>query len=215
MKPRKDRQHSAILPHADTPIRRHDSPDTPIRRPISLGRYADALCLVILSIPSLYILWRLPPLWRDSDGFNEIASTFAPKGIIHWLPAYCLGGRLIVFGGSILGSLIGGHGLPYLSISITPLNDAGVYSLIVFQHVFLVLSLFYAVTALSDRLPFQVLFALCLALTPWLYIFAHCIGSEAFSNALVVLIAASGLRCLTAAELTKKSVLCFFGLLLV
>jgi hypothetical protein len=171
--------------------------------------------LLILSIPSLYLLARLPPLWRDSDGFNEIASTFAPKGIIHWLPAYCLGGRLIVFGGSILGSLIGGHGLPYLSISITPLNDAGVYSLIVFQHVFLVLSLFYAVTALSDRLPFQVLFALCLALTPWLYIFAHCIGSEAFSNALVVLIAASGLRCLTAAELTKKRVLCFFGLLLV
>jgi hypothetical protein len=177
----------------------------------NLGR---GVLLLILSIPSLYLLSRLPPLWRDSDGFNEIASTFAPKGIIHWLPGYCLGGRLIVFGGSILGSLIGGHGLPYLSISITPLNDAGIYSLIVFQHVFLVLSLFYGITTISDRLPFQVLLAVCFALTPWLYIFAHCIGSEAFSDALVILIAASGLRCAKARELTRKNVLIFFGLLL-
>jgi hypothetical protein len=151
MKPRKYRQHSAKHPNADTPTRRHDSPDPPTRRPISLGRYADALCLLILSIPSFYILWRLPPLWRDSDGFNEIASTFAPKGIIHWLPGYCLGGRLIVFFGSIVGSLLGGHGIPHLSISITPLSDAGILTLLVVQHAFLIFSLFYAVRMLSDH----------------------------------------------------------------
>jgi hypothetical protein len=38
--------------------------------------------IAILILPSLYLLLTLPPLWRDSDGFNEIASTFAPKGII-------------------------------------------------------------------------------------------------------------------------------------
>src|SRR5208283_5720606 len=113
------------------------------------------ILLLILSLPSIYVLLTLPPLWRDSDGFNEVASTFAPKGIIHWLPAYCLGGRSIVFGGSILGSLLTGHGLPYLSISITPLNDAGLYSLIVCQHILLVFSLFRAVTVLSDRFSLQ------------------------------------------------------------
>jgi len=184
-------------------------PDHLTRRNLRHG-----VLLLILAIPSLYLLLRLPPLWRDSDGFNEIASTFAPKGIIHWLPAYCLGGRLIAFGGSILGSLLTGHGLPYLSISITPLNDAGVYSLIVSQHVLLVLSLFRAVTVLSDRFPLRVLFALGFALTPWLYIFAHCVGSEAFSNAFVILIVAAGFNCLSTADLTRGKVLGYFGLLL-
>src|ERR1700736_5189487 len=86
-----------------------------------IRRFATALPLLILSIPSLYTLLTLPPLWRDSDGFNEIASTFAPKGIIHWLPGYCFGGRLLVCAASIVGSLLGGHGIPYFSISITPL----------------------------------------------------------------------------------------------
>ena len=156
----------------------------------------------------------LPPLWRDSDGFNEIASTFAPKGIIHWLPGYCLGGRLIVFAGSIVGSLLGGHGIPYLSISITPLNDAGIYTLVVVQHLFLVLSLFYAVRTLSDHFPMRILFAVFFALTPWVYIYANCIGSEAFSNPLVYLIAACGWNCLRRAELSRRKVLIYFGLLL-
>jgi hypothetical protein len=158
-------------------------------------------------------LLTLPPLWRDSDGFNEIASTFAPKGIIHWLPGYCLGGRLIVFAGGILGSLLSGHGLPYLSISITPLNDAGIYTLVLIQHLFLILSLLYAVNTLSDHYKAKVIFALIFAITPWLYIYANCIGSEAFSNPLVYLVVAYGWRCLRAAELHGRKVFSYFGLL--
>jgi hypothetical protein len=174
----------------------------------------QGLLLLILSIPSFYILLTLPPLWRDSDGFNEIASTFAPKGIIHWLPGYCLGGRLIVFAGSIVGSLWSGHGLPYLSISITPLNDVGIYTLVVVQHLFLVLALFYAVRTLSDQFRIRILFALVFALTPWVYLYANCIGSEAFSNPLVYLVAACGWDCLKRVELSRRPALIYFGLLL-
>jgi hypothetical protein len=181
---------------------------------ISKARIRNGVLILILSIPSLYLLLSLPPLWRDSDGFNEIASTFAPKGIIHWLPVYCFGGRLIVFGGSIAGSLLSGHGLPYLSISITPLNDAGVYTLIIVQHIFLILALFCAATAFTDRYAMQVVFAISFALTPWLYIFANCIGSEAFSNPLVILLAAHGFKCLAGPVLTRRNVLVLFGLLL-
>src|SRR6202048_637843 len=133
------------------------------------------ILLLILALPSIYVLLTLPPLWRDSDGFNEVASTFAPKGIIHWLPGYCLGARLILLGAGIVGSLLGGHGIPYLSISITPLNNVGIYTLIVVQHLFLVLSLSYAVRTLSDHFQWRVIFAVIFALTPWLYIFANCI----------------------------------------
>jgi hypothetical protein len=174
----------------------------------------NGVLILIVAIPSLYLLLSLPPLWRDSDGFNEIASTFAPKGIIHWLPVYCLGGRLVVFGGSILGSLLSGHGLPYLSISMTPLNDVGVYTLIIVQHIFLIFALFSATTTFTDRYGMQIVFATSFALTPWLYIFANCIGSEAFSNLLVILIAAHGFKCLAAPTLTRRNALILFGLLL-
>ena len=190
---------------ADTPTSRYVFPSV---------RLEEGVLLLILSIPSLYVLWILPPLWRDSDGFNEIASTFAPKGIIHWLPGYCLGGRLIVFAGSVIDSLLRGHGIPYLSISITPLSDAGIYTLIVVQHLFLILSLFYAVRTASDHFQLRVLFAGFFALTPWIYVYANCIGSEAFSNPLVYLVAAWGWNCLRAAELNRRKVIIYFGLLL-
>jgi hypothetical protein len=174
----------------------------------------QGVLLLILSIPSLYIFLTIPPLWRDDDAFNEIVSTFAPKGIIHYLPGYCLGGRLIVSAGSIVASLLGGHGIPHLSINATPLSDAGICTLIVVQHLFLILSLFYAVTKLSDRFPIRVLIALVLALTPWVYVYANCIGSEGFSNPLVYLICACGWRLLRTAELNRSKVLFYFGLLL-
>src|SRR6202035_1285420 len=79
----------------------------------------DLVWIIVLVIPSLYVLFTLPPLWRDTDGFNEIASTFAPKGIIHWLPGYCFGGRLLVCAASIARSLRGGPGIPYFLIIYT------------------------------------------------------------------------------------------------
>jgi hypothetical protein len=171
------------------------------------------IILLILSLPSIYVLLTLPPLWRDSDGFNEVASTFAPKGIIHWLPGYCLGARLILLGAGIVGSLLGGHGIPYLSISITPLNNVGIYTLIVVQHLFLVFSLLCGVNTFSSHFLLRAVFSAFLALTPWIYIYANCIGSEAFSNPLVYLILAYGWKCLRANEFSRERVLLYFVLL--
>jgi hypothetical protein len=156
----------------------------------------------------------LPPLWRDEDAFNEIASTFAPRGIVHYLPGYCLVGRLIVFAGSIVGSLLAGQGIPHCSIDITPLNDAGIYTLLVVQHLFLIVALFYAVRSLSDHFLLRIVFAVFLALTPWAYVYANCIGSEAFSNPLVYVIAVFGWNCLRVAELNRRRVIVYFGLVL-
>jgi hypothetical protein len=171
------------------------------------------ILLLILSLPSIYVLLTLPPLWRDSDGFNEVASTFAPKGIIHWLPGYCLGARLILLGAGIVGSLLEGHGIPYLSISITPLNNVGIYTLIVVQHLFLVFSLFYVVSTLSSHYLLRAVFSTFLALTPWVYVYANCVGSEAFSNPLIYLISAYGWKCLRANEFSRERVLLYFVLL--
>src|ERR1700730_13135732 len=89
---------------------------------IGIRGRVDWALLMILFLPSIYLLRVVPPLWRDSDGFNQIASTCAPKGIIHWLLGYCLCGRLVVIVAGIAGNLLQGHGFPPLSISITPLG---------------------------------------------------------------------------------------------
>jgi hypothetical protein len=60
----------------------------------------------------------------------------------------------------------------------------------------------------------RVLFAVVFTLTPWVYIYANCIGSEAFSNPLVYLIAACGWNCLRARELDKRKIVLYFGMLL-
>jgi hypothetical protein len=175
----------------------------------------DWVLLLVLSLPSIYLLRTAPPLWRDSDGFNEIASTFAPKGIIHWLPGYCLCGRLVVIIAGIAGDLLQGKGLPPLSISITPLNDFGVYTLIVLQHLLLVFSLYYFVRTITDRPSARILCVAFFALTPWIYVYANCIGSEAFSNPLIFLVAASGWTCLKAPEIRKKNLLPYLAVLVV
>ena len=174
----------------------------------------DLIWIVVLVVPSLYILFTLPPLWRDTDGFNEIASTFAPKGIIHWLPGYCFVGRLLMILAGIIGSLVSGHGLPYLSIGTPELSDVGIHSLLVIQHLFLIYSLFFVIRTITNLFLLRLLFAIFFALTPWLYLFAQCVGTEAFSNPLVCLIAGYGWICLRTPELQLRRLIPFFLLLL-
>jgi hypothetical protein len=174
----------------------------------------DLIWIVVLVLPSLYVLFTLPPLWRDTDGFNEIASTFAPKGIIHWLPGYCFVGRLLMILAGAVGSLVSGHGLPYLSIGTPELSDIGIYSLLIVQHLFLIYSLFFVVRTVTNLFFLRLLFAFFFALTPWLYLFAQCIGTEAFSNPLVCLIAGYGWICVRTPDLQLRRLILFFLLLL-
>ena len=174
----------------------------------------DLIWIVVLVLPSLYVLFTLPPLWRDTDGFNEIASTFAPKGIIHWLPGYCFVGRLLMIFAGAVGSLVSGHRLPYLSIGTPELSDIGIYSLLVVQHFFLIYSLFFVVRTVTNLFFLRLLFAFFFALTPWLYLFAQCIGTEAFSNPLVCLIAGYGWICVRTPDLQLRRLILFFLVLL-
>jgi hypothetical protein len=177
-------------------------------------RAQDLVWIAVLVLPSLYILAVLPPLWRDTDGFNEVASTFAPKGIIHWLPGYCFFGRLVMIVGGIAGSLLTGHGMPYLSIGTPELSDIGVYFLLLVQHFFLIYSLMFVIRSTTDRFFLRILFAGFFAITPWIYLFAQCVGTEAFSNPLVFLVAGYGWACARTLEVSGRQLVFFFLLLL-
>ena len=44
------------------------------------------LVVPIPATPSLYLLFKFPPLWRNSDGFFQVYERFNHLTILHWPP---------------------------------------------------------------------------------------------------------------------------------
>jgi hypothetical protein len=154
---------------------------------------ATALPPLFLAVPSVWLMLSVPPLWRGVDAYNQ---TVRPPGMVTILlhaPLYCTLSRVPLW----LGYLISGSGpaesLGYF-IKHSQLTDAGVYSLIILQHVALWCGAVYLIYAIARTLLLRLLLAFFFASQPLFYSFAHCVGSEALSMIVVLLLAASGVR---------------------
>ncbi|MBV8378671.1 MAG: hypothetical protein JO279_16870, partial [Verrucomicrobia bacterium] len=93
------------------------------------------------------------------------------------------------------------------------LADAGVETLILLQHVFLISVLYFACVSMTKRPLLRIVIAGLFACTPWLYAFANCVGSEAYSNVFVVLTAIYGWRSVRNRDLNPREFLCWLGAL--
>lgn len=58
--------------------------------------------LLFLSLPSLYLFISIPPLWRDSDGFYQVATKFDFLTVLHWPTHYCFCPRIPFLAATIL-----------------------------------------------------------------------------------------------------------------
>ena len=61
--------------------------------------------ILILTIPSLYLLCLFPPLWKDIDGVNQLVAAPGVINVLHFPPLYCFLGRIpfwLTSGNSIL-----------------------------------------------------------------------------------------------------------------
>jgi hypothetical protein len=151
------------------------------RKPSGHGRQVFLLAL-ILSLPSLYCLLFVPPLWRDSDGFLQIFTKPSYLTILQWPPLYCFGARLPLFFGNLLDPGFLAHFPPKQSV----FTDPGVYALLLAQHAALVLACLAACRTFTNRPLLQCGFAAAFALSPVLYAFANCVGSESLSHTLLI-----------------------------
>ncbi|MBV9489991.1 MAG: hypothetical protein JO069_09745, partial [Verrucomicrobia bacterium] len=145
------------------------------------GRQILALVL-ILSLPSLYCFLVVPPLWRDSDGFLQVFTKPSYLTILQWPPLYCFTARVPLGLGNLLDPAFRAH-FPPEQISFT---DPGVYALLLVQHALLILACLAACRTFTPRRGWQCGFALAFALSPGLYAFAHCVGSESLSHTLLI-----------------------------
>jgi hypothetical protein len=154
---------------------------------------AVALPPLLLVIPSLWLMLCVPPLWRGVDAYNQ---TVRPPGMVTILlhaPLYCTLSRVPLWFGYLISGAGPAEWLGHF-VKHSQLTDAGVYSLILSQHAALWCGALYLIYAIARTLLLRLLLAVLFASQPLFYGFAHCVGSEALSMIVILLLAASGAR---------------------
>jgi hypothetical protein len=147
------------------------------------------ILLFVLMLPSEFFLLRVPPLWRDSDGFYQLADKPNLLQILHWPPLYCVLARIPLLIGDLAAPLFLGRLAPSTSFDNPAFTPIGLLFLVFFQHELVVATLLAACWKLCRTTLTRLAFALLMVSQPWLYAFAHCVGSEAFSHSFVLLTA--------------------------
>ncbi len=138
--------------------------------------YLGLSLFLLLSLPSVYLFASTPPLWRDSDGFYQVATKFEFLTVLHWPPLYCFCARIPFLAAAIFEGSFFHTGFSFQSPRIT---DLGVYLLLVSQHLLLIAALLsVSITLTRSWLPRFLIAAIFVSCAP-IYVFAHCVGSEA------------------------------------
>src|SRR5438874_8212084 len=171
------------------------------------------LPLLVLAAPSVWLLLGVPPLWRDVDAYNQ---TVLPPGMVTILlhgPLYCTLSRVPLW----LGYLVSGAG-PAVSLGYfikhSQLTDAGVFALLLLQHAALWCAAVYLICAVARTFLARLFLAVLFASEPLFYSVAHCVGSEALSMILTLLLAASGIRLMLGyPDITTRNWVIFTALL--
>ena len=154
---------------------------------------ATILPFLVLTTPSLWLLLLVPPLWRGVDAYNQ---TVLPPGlvtILHHGPLYCALSRVPLWFGYLISRSGPAESLGYF-IKHSQLTDAGVYSTVVLQHAALWCGAVYLIYAIARTLLLRLFLAFFFASQPLFYGLAHCVGSEALSMIVILVLAASGVR---------------------
>src|SRR5215468_1201326 len=154
---------------------------------------ATTLPFLFLTIPSLWLMWSVPPLWRGVDAYNQ---TVRPPGLVTILlhgSLYCTLTRIPLWFGYLISRSGPAESFGYF-IKHSQLTDAGVYSLVVLQHAAVWCGAVYLIYAIARTLLLRVFLAACFASQPLFYVFAHCVGSETLSMIVILLLVGSGVR---------------------
>jgi len=178
-------------------------PSTESKMPRTRKLFQRMLLVAVLAMPSLYLLLKFPPLWRDSDGFFQVYGRFNYVTILHWPPLYCFAARIPVALGHVIASVANGQGFVGFPIAPPQFTDLGLYLLVITQHATLIGALFLICIMLTKTFVVRLLISLLFILNPAIYAFAHCVGSEAMSNFFILLTAMFGYRFVTARPVSR------------
>jgi hypothetical protein len=153
--------------------------------------------LVILFVPSACMLKTIPPLWKDVDAYGQVTAPPGEATILLYGPSYCFLARIPLYLGFAYDCWRAGLAWPSLSFFLQPtLTDAGVFLLILFQHLAFCASACLLIVSVTPLLLVRVIMAVLWAANPLFYVWAQCVSTEALSTILLLLLAVAGLRIL-------------------
>jgi hypothetical protein len=162
-------------------------------RASTFGFLRNCALLLCLFAPSVWMIATIPPLWRDTDAYNQVTQDPLVATFQGHAPAYGYAAKVPLFLGERL-ERSRGIAVANPESGISQLTDAGVWLLIIAQHLALCGAAFYFILAISKFFWVRLALALTWASNALFYTFAHCVGSETLSVILVVLVVAKGLR---------------------
>jgi hypothetical protein len=150
-----------------------------------LGRHP----LVVLSLPSAYLLSVFPPLWKDVDALAQLIRPADVTNIYHFPALFCFSARLIVWFGDFF---VTWRSPDLLAVQKPTLQ--GIYTLVVAQHLALVLSLGLLCKTLTKRDRLRGVFVVGFFFASSVYTSLLLCGSEAWSICATISLFAFGLR---------------------
>ncbi len=165
------------------------------------AHWQHLILAAILVTPSVWMLATVPPLWRDSDAYNQLTQHPALATVWGHGPLYCLTARVPLYLGYAIERC---HGpiLPQTAQSLgnSGLTETGIIFLIIAQHLALCVAAVVFIKAAARAFILRILLALAFASVPIFYAFAHCVGSETLSMILLLLFATAALRIVRSPE---------------
>ncbi len=155
-------------------------------------RLAGKYPLAVLSIPSVYLLFVYPPIWKDVDALGQLIYPAYSGNILHFPPIYCFLGRIPFL---LASWLPGGTGeaAPASIFGEQHPTLLGIYLLIILQHLALIAAFAYVVVSITESLLLRGLFAMILAVCSAFFVYAHSCGSEGLSSATIFTIFGAGI----------------------
>lgn len=169
---------------------------------------------LILCAPSIFLLAKIPPLWKDIDAYLQVTAAPDSNTFLQYGPLFCLLARVPLFLCYFYDCARVGLPLPDRTFFAQPvLCDSGVALLIFLQHAaFCIASLAFIARAASKVLA-RCALALLWASNPVLYVWMHCVGTEGLSVILLLLLATFAFRIIVASPASWRLWIAF-GILL-
>jgi len=146
---------------------------------------------IALSVPSIYLLFFYPPLWKDVDALGLLTAPASVVNILHSPPLYCFFARIPFWITSWTANIWMNRSLYGVFEQQQPSLE-GIYLLVIVQHIALISALTYTIVSLTSNRSLRFVFALSLASFSSLYTHAHCCGSEALSIPATFVLLAAG-----------------------
>jgi hypothetical protein len=165
------------------------------------------LCALALSLGSIFVMARLPVLWRDYDGLSQITSPPGHLTILAQPHLYPFLSRLPVLFVSGLSGLAHPHSLELSIGRPVILNDLGLALLVAAQHLALVFALALLVVTSARRPLVRGLIVLVLLCNPILFVIAQFVSSEALASILAVLLVAIAIHLSRRQDLSRNSLI--------